>query len=196
MTDWILGFFDDTGYAGLAFLMWLENVFPPIPSELVMPLAGYGIARGDLGVVGVMVAGTLGSLLGAVMFYALGRRIGADRLRDWCHGQGRWMAVTPEDIDRANAWFERHGRLAVGLGRLVPGVRSLISIPAGVARQGVAEFLAYTTLGSVVWNALLVWGGYELGRRFETVGRYLDVITWIVVGALSVWYVRRVVRGR
>ncbi len=182
------------GYVGLVLLMFLENVFPPIPSELIMPLAGYTAARGELSIVGVIIAGTVGSVLGALPLYWLGYHVGADRLKAMARRYGRWFAVSPEEIDRASAWFERHGRWVVFFGRLVPGVRSLISIPAGIHRMRLPGFLLFTTLGSAVWTAILALLGYELGVHFTQVERYLGPAANAVLALMVAAYVWRVAR--
>jgi membrane protein YqaA with SNARE-associated domain len=131
MFDWITGLVERTGYVGIALLMLAENVFPPIPSELIMPLAGFAAAQGELGMAGVVAAGTAGALAGALLWYGLGRWVGLERLKRWAAEHGRWLTVSPDDLDRAAAWFGRHGGAAVLVGRLVPAVRTLISVPAG-----------------------------------------------------------------
>jgi membrane protein DedA with SNARE-associated domain len=119
------------GYAGVAFLMFLENVFPPIPSELIMPLAGFSAARGEMTLWGVIVAGSVGSVLGQYPLYYLGRAVGPERLHRWADRHGKWLTVSGKDIEKAREWLNRRGPIAVLLCRLVPGVRSLISIPRG-----------------------------------------------------------------
>jgi membrane protein DedA with SNARE-associated domain len=184
------------GYPALLFLMFLENVFPPIPSELIMPLAGYMVTRGQLSFLGVLLAGTAGSVLGALPLYYAGRKLGEERLKKLADRHGRWVTVSRDEIEKAKGWFDRHGGAAVLLCRLVPGVRSLISIPAGIARMNLAAFLAYTTAGSAVWTALLAYLGYFLGGRFKKVEEYLDPISYVVLGGLVVMYGLRVIRHK
>ena len=185
-TGWITRLVGAGGYAGVVFLMFLENVFPPIPSELVMPLAGFATARGELNFFGVIAAGTLGSVLGALPLYALGRRANEGRLVRWADAHGKWLGVRGDDIRKADAWFDRHGGWAVLLCRLVPGVRSLISIPAGMAQMPLVPFLLYTALGTAAWTAALAWAGRLLGDHYERVARYIGPASWVVVGALLV----------
>jgi membrane protein DedA with SNARE-associated domain len=192
----VTGLLDSLGYAGLVLLMFLENVFPPIPSELIMPLAGYGASQGQLTLAGVIVAGTIGSVLGALPLYWLGRRVGPDRLKTLAERHGRWLAVSPEEIDRASAWFTRHGRWVIFFGRLVPGVRSLISIPAGINRMPMFPFLLLTTLGSAVWTAILALLGYELGSRFGEVEKVLGPASNAILALMVGAYLWRVVRAR
>ena len=195
MASWIFGFLRAGGYGALALLSALENLFPPIPSELIIPLAGYLAKQGDLALVGVILASTLGSVLGALPLYHAGRRAGASRVKDWAKRHGRWTAVTPREIEHAIGWFQRHGDAAVFFGRLVPGVRSLVSLPAGVSRMGLVRFILYTAAGSLLWSALLAGAGYALGAAFGEVDEWLDRISWVVIGLLVVVYVRRVLRG-
>lgn len=194
MLGFVTGLLESLGYAGLVLLMFLENVFPPIPSELIMPLAGYTATRGQLAIAGVIVAGTAGSVLGALPLYWLGRRVGQDRLRTLAERHGRWLAVSPDEIDRASAWFARHGRWVILFGRLVPGVRSLISIPAGINRMPLVPFLLLTTLGSGVWTAILALLGYQLGSRFGEVETYLSPASNLILGLMAAAYLWRVIR--
>lgn len=195
MATWIFGFLRGGGYAALALLTLVENLFPPIPSELIIPLAGYLAKRGDLALVGVVLASAAGSLLGALPLYYIGRRAGAKRIEDWVRRHGRWAAVSPREVAHAIEWFDRHGSTAVFAGRLVPGVRSLISLPAGLTRMGLARFLFYTAAGSLCWSALLAGAGYALGAAFRTVDRWLDPISWVIIGGIALMYLWRVVRG-
>lgn len=192
MANWVMGTMYSAGYAGLVFLMFLENLFPPIPSELIMPLAGYMATQERLTIAGVIVAGTAGSVLGALPLYYLGRRLGRKGLDQFADRYGRWLTLSRRDLERSRNWFERHGKAAVFFCRLVPGLRSLISFPAGVARMNLAVFLAFTTLGAALWTALLAGLGYGLGRSFRQVDQWLDPFSWVVVGTIGVLYVWRV----
>jgi membrane protein DedA with SNARE-associated domain len=194
MVNWVMKMMYSAGAPAIALLMFIENVFPPIPSELIMPLAGYMVAQGKLSLLGIIVAGTIGSVLGALPLYYLGRKVGEKRLKELADRHGRWVTVSGCEIDKAKHWFDRHGGAAVFFCRLVPGVRSLISIPAGIAKMNLAAFLAYTTIGSAIWTGLLAWLGYILGSRFRQVEEYLDPASYVVLGGLVVAYVWRVVR--
>ena len=185
-----------TGYIGIVALMFVENVFPPIPSEYIMPLAGFLVAEGRLSLVGIILAGTLGSTLGALPLYYLGWKLGEERLKRFAGRYGRWLALSPEDVERANQWFDRHGATAVFFCRLVPGVRSIISIPAGVNRMNMPSFLLFTTLGAAVWTSVLAYAGYLLGSNFHEVEKYFDPITYIVLGTIIVLYLWRVARQK
>lgn len=196
MARWAMSVISSTGYLGIALLMFVENVFPPIPSEVIMPLAGYMATRDQLSIAAVIVAGTVGTVLGALPLYYLGRRIGRERLGEFADAHGRWLTLSRGDLERAERWFDRHGGAAVLFCRLVPGVRSLISIPAGVGRMKMIPFLAYTTAGSAVWTALLACAGYLLGSNFGKVDEYLDPASWVVLAGIVLIYVVRVLRHK
>lgn len=192
MFDWIVWAIGTLGAAGVGLLMFLENVFPPIPSELIMPLAGFTAAQGDTSFPAILAAGTLGSLAGAVLWYWIGRRLGAERLKQLAARHGRWLTICPEDIDRSNDWFGRHGGAAVFFGRLVPTVRTFISVPAGVARMSPWRFLAWTTAGTTIWTALLAGAGYLLQSQYARVSDWLNPVSAGVVVLLVAWYLWRV----
>lgn len=179
------------GALGVGLLTALETVFPPIPSEVVLPLAGFLAQQGRLGLVWVLVASVVGSVAGALVLYGVARRIGPQRATALV---ARLPLVDADDVERASGWFERHGRAAVFFGRLVPGVRSLISLPAGAQRMPVLQFVAYTTAGSAVWCAVLVGLGYALGTQWQRVGSYADLFGWVVVGVLVLVVVLLAVR--
>jgi membrane protein DedA with SNARE-associated domain len=196
MFEWVTGFVEQTGYLGVFFLMLLENVFPPIPSELIMPLAGFTAARGELSIAGVLVAGVAGSLAGALLWYYIGRWLGAERLKRWAAKHGRWLTLEPEEVDQATAWFRRHCHTAVLFGRLVPAVRTLISVPAGIAGMDLTKFLIYSGLGTVVWTGFLLAGGYLLEERYQEVQAWLNPVTNAILAVLVAWYLYRVVTFR
>jgi membrane protein DedA with SNARE-associated domain len=184
MTVWIETLMTSLGYLGISFLMALENIAPPIPSEFIMPLAGFTAARGDLNLVGVIVAGTLGSVLGSLLLYTLGAVLGQARLERWLERYGRWLGLKSHSLKQASRWFERHGAKAVFFLRLVPGVRSLISIPAGVMRMPLLTFLLLTTLGSSLWTTFLTLAGYLLAENYTRVDQYLGPVSYVVIGVL------------
>ena len=196
MFDWITGFLQQSGYLGVLLLMFAENVFPPIPSELVMPLAGFTAARGELNILLAVAAGTVGSLLGALPWYYAGRWLGAERLKGWADRYGRWLTVSPDEVDGAVGWFERHGGKAVLLGRLVPTVRTLISVPAGVTGMGLGPFLAYSAVGTAAWTGLLAGAGYLLEGQYEKVADYLNPVSNVVLGLIALAYLYRVATFR
>ena len=193
MFDWITGWIDAMGALGVALLMFLENVFPPIPSELVMPLAGFNAARGDMSLILVIVAGSIGSLAGAALWYWIGRKFGMSRLKRLSERHGRWVGIAPEELDRAQGWFDRHGGTAVLIGRLIPTVRTLISVPAGINNMGLGKFLTYSAIGTVAWTALLALLGYWLEGGYEAVEAWLNPISTAIVVGIVALYIWRVV---
>jgi len=194
--DWITRMVEATGHVGVFLLMLAENVFPPIPSELVMPLAGFVAARGDLSLVGVVLAGTAGSLLGTTLWYWLGRRLGAAGLKRFATRHGRWLTLTPDEIDQACGWFNRHCGAAVLFGRLAPTVRTLISVPAGFVGMPLPRFLAYSAIGSAGWTAALAGAGYLLEDGYTAVSAYVNPVSNAVFGGIALWYVYRVATFR
>ncbi|HYE19798.1 MAG TPA: DedA family protein [Tepidisphaeraceae bacterium] len=194
MGEWATSMINSMGYVGIVFLMFLENVFPPIPSEVIMPAAGFTAARGQLNLYGVIAAGALGSVLGAIPLYYLGYFIGEARLKRWAARHGHWLAVSEEDVGKADAWFNKHRGKAVLIGRLVPGIRSLISIPAGVNRMSLPTFLLYTAIGSTAWSAVLAVLGKLLEAKYDRVQKWVDPITYAVLGIMVVSLVVRAVR--
>ena len=194
MVDWITGFISSTGYLGIALLMFAENVFPPIPSELIMPFAGFVAARGELNPLGVLVAGVVGSLLGAVPWYLGGRWLGNERLKRLADRHGRWLTVSREDLERAEAWFHRYGVVSVVVGRLVPAVRTLISVPAGITRMHPLPFFAWSAVGTLAWTGFLVGAGYLLESHYERVAEWIDPFSKLVLAAIVAMYLYRLVR--
>ncbi|MBB6227874.1 membrane protein DedA with SNARE-associated domain [Polymorphobacter multimanifer] len=196
MFDRILEFLGEAGYLGIALLMFLENVFPPIPSELIVPSAGYSAGQGRLNLAGVIAAATLGSVTGALFWYFVGKWIGDDRLKAWAARHGRWLTLRPRDVERVDRWFDAHSGSAVFFGRLVPAVRTLISVPAGIFGMGLGRFLLFSTLGSALWTTLLAVAGYQLQGQHALVGEWLNPVATLVIGAMVVWYVWRVASWR
>jgi membrane protein DedA with SNARE-associated domain len=196
MTEWIIWTLSEMGYLGVFLLMFAENIFPPIPSELIMPFAGFVAARGELHPGGVVLTGMLGSLAGALPWYGLGRFFGGERVRRLAARHGRWLTVSEAEVARAEGWFQAYGRWAVLLGRLVPGVRTLISVPAGIAHMSVGPFILWTALGTAVWTALLTAAGYILAENYERVAVILDPAAKIVLGLLVVLYLYRLMTAR
>lgn len=194
MTRWIQSFIENHSYVGITVLMFVENVFPPIPSELIMPLAGFFSTQGQLSMLGVILAGTLGSVAGALPLYYAGKCAGQERLRAWFNRRGKWIGLTGRDLDKANAWFERHGGKTVLICRIIPGVRSLISIPAGVVGMPMPQFLIYTIVGSAAWSAALAWAGRSLGRNYEAVEHVIGPISTGVIAIIVITIIVRAIR--
>lgn len=197
LTDWVIDVIDAIGYAGVAFLVALENVFPPIPSEIVLPAAGFAANQGDANVILMIVAATIGSVVGAWVLYGVSAAIGPIRVHNFTVKYGRWFGVSAHDLDRAEDWFDDHSNKAVMICRCVPLIRSLVSVPAGFRRMAPVPFTIYTTIGSAVWNTLLVGAGYLLGDNWEQVGEYIDVIQYVVIAiillAVAYWVWTRLI---
>jgi membrane protein DedA with SNARE-associated domain len=192
MFDFITKFLESSGYLGVFALMALENVFPPIPSELIMPFAGFVAARGDLHVAGVLIAGTAGSIAGALPWYYAAKIYGKERLEKFADKHARWMTVTHGEIDHALEAFDRHGRKVVLFGRLIPAIRTLISVPAGLACMPMAQFLLYSTIGSLIWTGILTAAGYLLESQYDRVSQYVDPVSKGILILLVGWYLYRV----
>lgn len=200
LTDWATDIVERLGYLGVALLVALENVFPPIPSEVVLGLAGYTASRGDAWVVGMIIASTVGSVTGAWILYGLSAAVGPVRLRAIVIRYGSWIGFGESDLDRTEAWFDRRSRSAVLVCRCVPLVRSLISIPAGFRRMSLGAFTLFTLIGSLVWNTILIIAGYLLADQWEEVLEYTEpfqTLVVVLIGAIVVGLiVRKVVLTR
>ena len=196
MADWIIQTITDFGYLGIVLLMLVEAVFPPIPSELIIPFAGFAAAEGNLNVFGVIAAATVGSLIGAVPWYLAGRLFGLERVRWLADRYGRFLTFNAEEIDAATGWFERFGAPIVAAGRLIPIIRTLISVPAGLARMPVVLFTLASAVGMLVWNAVLVTCGLILHEHYELVETVVDPITKLVLAAVVLVYVFRLITWR
>lgn len=194
MAEWVIGFIEQHGYLGIAVLMLVENLFPPLPSELIMPFAGFLAADGKLNATGVVAAGALGALLGAWPWYLAGRWLGCKRLKQLAERHGRWLTVTPDEIDHAEQWFRRRGPVVLVLGRLVPAVRTVVSLPAGLVALPPLRFALWTVLGSVLWCSLLVAAGFLLEKQYERIAAWMNPVTTGILIVLVVGYVIRVVR--
>jgi membrane protein DedA with SNARE-associated domain len=193
--NWISHLVNSLDYWGVAFLMALENVVLPIPSELIMPLAGFETVSGRLSLLGVIAAGTIGSVLGALPLYYAGYALGEDRIEKWVEGHSRWGLLRGRDIERANDRFSGKSFLEVAIGQLLPGVRGVISIPAGVARMNVGLFLLANFIGTVVWCTALAVAGRLLGANFARIHKFLGPTGWAILGllvlGLALWAIRR-----
>ena len=182
LAAWVADMIQASGYPGVALLMFAENLFPPIPSEVILPLAGFLVYQGELRFVPALVVATVGSLAGALVLYALGRWGGRTLVLRY----GRLLRVRESDLDRADAWFDRYGEAVVLLGRMVPGVRSLVSIPAGLAEMPVKRFVVLTVLGSGAWNTLLIGAGWQLGENWSRLSGVVGSVSNAVLAILAV----------
>ncbi|MFZ9513203.1 MAG: DedA family protein [Ilumatobacteraceae bacterium] len=206
LANWVQDVINQFGYLGVALLVVIENVFPPIPSEIVLPFAGFvaqqgasavnataGAAQSDTTVVGMMIAATVGSVVGALILYFVSAAIGPERLRGFVERFGKWFGVKSSDLVRAEEWFDRRSVVAVLVGRCVPLIRSIVSIPAGFRRMKLTSFVVLTAIGSAVWNIALIGAGAVLGDQWERVGEYVGVFQWLVIAAVLLLLVRFVV---
>ncbi|MFC4139676.1 DedA family protein [Microbacterium bovistercoris] len=183
IAEWAMSLMERLGSVGAGIAVALENLFPPIPSEIILPLAGFTARRGSLVLWEVLLWTTIGSVIGALLLYGLGAWLGPQRLRRIVD---RMPLMKVTDVDRAEAWFARHGGKAVFLGRMVPIVRSLISIPAGIERMPLPRFLLLTAGGSAIWNSIFVLAGYFLGANWHLVEQYADLWQYVVIAAVGV----------
>ncbi|PAY20289.1 alkaline phosphatase [Rhodopirellula sp. SM50] len=191
MSDWIHDILDQFGLIGVGLMMLAENIFPPIPSEVVMPWAGYAVSQGDLSFVGVVTAGSVGSFIGALLWYLFAKWLGQERLTTWVQRHGWWLTLSRSDIEQMNKWFERWGHWAVFSCRMIPGLRTLISVPAGFAAMPIGKFCLYTALGTVLWTALLAALGWWLADHYEQLVAPLSWVSTVVVASLFVWWLVR-----
>ncbi|MGM0902819.1 MAG: DedA family protein [Bacillota bacterium] len=198
MKDWIFTFMEEFGYIGIMAVIALENLFPPIPSEIVLPFGGFMTTRTMLTVPGVIIASTAGSVLGAVILYWVGRLVNVNRLERFVGRWGHILRVSKRDIRTAEGWFLRYGNWTVFFCRLIPVVRSLISIPAGMAKMNFSTFILFSTLGTLVWNTILVSLGAFLGESWEVILGYIEIykdafyLLFVIIGILFIsWYLKR-----
>jgi membrane protein DedA with SNARE-associated domain len=200
MEQWISQMMTSLGYWGIGLLMFLENLFPPIPSELIMPLAGFTVAQGKLEFLPAVLAGIVGTVLGALPWYYLGYLVNIERIEQWVDRYGKWLGISVAELEKSRRWFNRHGRQVVFWGRLVPGVRTLISLPAGIEEMPLGEFLLYSSLGTTVWTLFLTSAGYFLGQNYTLVEVWLAPVSKFVIVALGLaavfWLGRRIWQAR
>lgn len=194
LAQWVQDVIESLGYLGVALLVIAENLFPPIPSEIVLPFAGFVARRGDGSVVVMVLASTVGSVVGALVLYAIAAAIGPERIHTFVVRFGKWFGVKESDMVRAEQWFDRRSNAAVLVGRCVPLIRSLVSIPAGFRRMRFVPFIVLTAVGSAVWNVALIGAGAALGDQWDVVGDYVGVFQWLVIVVIVAVAVRFVVK--
>jgi membrane protein DedA with SNARE-associated domain len=196
LSQWVLGLIEALGYVGLALVLVIENLFPPIPSEVVLPLAGFLVGTGDLTFLGALLAATFGSVAGAWILYGMGRWGGRPLVLRY----GKWLRVDAKSLDRAEAWFRSYGDAVVLVGRMVPLARSIVSIPAGFSNMPLLRFTVLTTIGSAAWNTVLIGGGYLLGANWDRVshwaGAYSDVVLVLAAVGAALFLLLRHFRKR
>lgn len=190
LATWVTNVIETLGYPGLTILVALENLFPPIPSEVILPLAGFLTGQGRFSFVLVLIASTLGSLVGALILYAIGVALGRGGIRRLFEKFGYLALLTPEDLSRAEDWFDRWGPVAVFTGRLVPVVRSLVSIPAGYRRMPLVQFIPLTIFGSLLWNGALVSLGWAFGENWHAIEEYVGWLQYVVVAVVALLLIK------
>lgn len=204
MENWIIDIMEQYGYIGILLLIAIENLFPPIPSEVILTFGGFMTSSTNMTITGVVIFSLIGSVLGAIILYFVGRLLDVTRIKRIVERWGRILRLTVDDIDKANNWFDKYGYWTVFFCRFIPLIRSLISIPAGMARMNFPMFLLLTTLGSLIWNFVLINVGAAVGDQWENIVYYMDVYSNIVYAVLAVlliafivWFVRtRIVKAK
>ena len=191
MSDWVIRLIEQSGYLGVAFLMFLETIFPPIPSEVIMPIAGMAAAKGKLGFLPVVASGTAGAMLGNTVWYLAARALGVHRLKPLIIRYGRWLTVSWPEVQRAERWFAEHGTSFVFFGRLLPTVRSLVSVPAGLLRMRFKSFFIASLLGTAAWTTILAGAGYRLQNDVSEVERMVGPVSNAVLVVLAIGYAWR-----
>ncbi|MBA2467328.1 MAG: DedA family protein [Sphingomonas sp.] len=191
MSDWVIRLIEQSGYLGVGFLMFLETIFPPIPSEVIMPVAGMAAAKGKLGFIPVVASGTAGAMLGNTVWYLAARSLGILRLRPLIDRYGRWLTITWPEVVRAERWFAHNGIAFVFFGRLLPTIRSLVSVPAGLLRMRFRNFFIASALGTALWTTILATAGYKLQENVADVGTMIGPISNAILVVLGLTYVWR-----
>ena len=196
MSDWVIRLIAQSGYLGVGFLMFLETIFPPIPSEVIMPVAGVAAAKGHMSLGWVIASGTAGAMLGNIVWYLAARALGIIRLKPFIEKWGRWLTIEWPEIVRAERWFGTRGWLIVGVGRVLPTLRSIISVPAGLLKMRFSTFFVASTIGTAVWTALLAGAGYMLGEHYNNVDEVIGPLSNGIMALLVGGYVWRLVARR
>lgn len=191
MNDWVVRLIEQSGYLGVGFLMFLETVFPPIPSEVIMTVAGVTAAKGELELSLVILSGTAGAMLGNIFWYLAARALGIERLKPIIQKHGRWLTVNWREVQRAQHWMEKHGIAFVLVGRLIPTMRSLVSVPAGLLRMRFRSFVIASSLGTFAWTALLAAAGYRLRSDFQQVDQFVAPVANAILALMVLGYLWR-----
>ncbi len=186
MTDWIISIMEQLGYFGIALLMFLDNVFPPIPSEVIMPSAGFAASKGQLLLSGVIIAGSIGSLVAAALLYWVGRKIPNQSIFNWVDRYGKYLFIKSDEVKKALDWFEKYGHRVVFFGRMVPAVRSLISIPAGMSHMPFWKFMLYSGVGTIIWTTFLACVGYYFGNNIELMQQIFSRVGYMIIGIVLI----------
>lgn len=182
LTAWIIGIMERLGYLGIALLMFLDNVFPPIPSEIIMPSAGYSASQGSLTLIGVILAGSLGSMLAAALLYWIGYQFSHAAIFRFVDRYGKYLFIKSDDVKKSLAWFEQYGHRIVFFGRMVPAVRSLISVPAGMSRMPFWKFMLFSSLGTIIWTTFLACVGFYFGENQALMQQIFSQVGYVILG--------------
>ncbi|HEY1041396.1 MAG TPA: DedA family protein [Candidatus Paceibacterota bacterium] len=194
MLDWATNIIESSGYLGVFLGMFLENIFPPLPSELMMIFSGATAGKGDLNIILVILAGSIGSVIGLLPWFYLGKWFGRKRLKKLADKFGRFLTFSGEDIEKADKWFEKHGKKIVFFGRFLPAVRTLVAIPAAITEMKLWKFMLYAFLGSIVYDGAFAMLGYFVGDNdTKQLEKIVDIGTYIVLGLVVIWYIYRVI---
>ncbi|MCH7295788.1 DedA family protein [Acinetobacter higginsii] len=200
LEEWVLSIMEKLGYLGIAFLMFLDNIFPPIPSEIIMPSAGYTASKGELTLIGVIIAGSAGSILAAMLFYWIGRKVPQQRLFQFIERYGKYLRIQVADLDKALTWFNKHGHRIVFFGRMIPAVRSLISIPAGISRMPFSKFMLYSSAGTLIWTSFLAYLGYHFSENQTLMLAILQRISYLIFALIALyiiwWAIKKFYRSK
>lgn len=196
MDDWIIHLVNDTGYWGVGLLMFLETVFPPVPSEVIMTVAGVSVARGNMTFTGVVTSGTAGAMLGNYLWFLLAIKFGKERLQRFLEKHGRWLTLHWTEVERGQNMFAKYGSTIVMIARMLPTFRSLISIPAGIFKMSHRRFLVFSALGTAGWSAALAGAGYALGSQFKDVEKILGPLSTAVIALIVIGYLWRLFRWK
>lgn len=196
MSDWVIELIRQSGYLGVGFLMFLETVFPPIPSEVIMSIAGVEAGQGKLNLYGVIAAGTAGAMLGNILWYLFARALGIVRLKPFIDRWGRWVTMDWKEVERAQKWFDHSGVFFVFLGRMLPTVRSLVSVPAGLLKMRFKRFFIASTIGTAGWTALLAVAGFKLGQDYADIDKIIGPASTAILIVMLAGYLWRVIRWK
>lgn len=186
MKDWIISIMEQLGYFGIALLMFLDNVFPPIPSEIIMPSAGFAASQGQLQIVGVIIAGSIGSLLAAAVIYYIGRKISHQAIFNFVEKYGKYLFIKKQEVEKSLVWFEKYGHRIVFFGRMVPAVRSLISLPAGMSHMPFWKFMLYSGLGTIIWTTFLAYVGFHFGNNTELMSQIFSQVGYVMIAIVLI----------
>ncbi len=195
MIEWTEQIFQQFGHAGVFFLMLLENIFPPIPSEIILPLSGFMAAQGTLNPIALLASSTAGAVSGALFWYYIGHKLGEARVEKWIGKHSRWLALSTQDYDKIVSFFNKHSAASVFFARMIPAFRSLISLPAGIFAMGFSKFLIYTTAGTLIWNSTLIFTGYMLQQKYTYISEMIGMAANLIIGGLLLIYVYRLTRA-